>query len=149
MKNRRLFFLQNGGTPPPLDSRSRAGLRATLKVNLASASVNEGTPLTAQVVVTNSGTAIWLPRSSKLGAVLLGCHLLDASGKMLKMDFVRWPLTPGDGRSIAPGETVRLEVRMPSPARGSYILEFDLVSEATGWFATNHSEIVRARIQIS
>jgi hypothetical protein len=145
-----MFFLQNGGETPPMDSRSRAGLGATLEVNLGSASVREGAPLLAKVAVTNSGKAIWLPRSSKVGAVWLGCHLLDASGKMLAVDFFRQALTPGEGRPIRPGETVTFDMQMRSPPeKGAYVLEFDLVSEAVGWFAANGSQIVRSKIQVT
>jgi len=149
MQDRRVFFLQKGGEAPPLDSRSRAGLAATLEVKLASATVQAGTPLVAQVIVTNSGRATWLPASSKVGAVRLGCHLLDASGKMLAVDYFRQALTPGDGLPIAPGKTVKLETRIPSPPEGSYVLEFDLVSESVGWFAMSGSEIVRRTIQVT
>jgi len=148
MHHRRLFFLQKGGEAPVLDSRRRAGLAAKLEANLASATVKEGTPLIAQVVVTNSGRATWLPRSSKVGAVRLGCRLLDASGKTLAGDFFRNDLTPGDGLPIAPGETLRLDVRIPSPPKGGYILEFDLVSESVVWFSMNGSQTVRLTIQI-
>src|SRR5438445_3488280 len=149
MQDRRVFFLQKGGEAPPLDSRSRAGLAATLEVKLASATVQAGTPLVAQVIVTNSGRATWLPASSKVGAVRLGCHLLDASGTMLAVDYFRQALTPGDGLPIAPGKTVKLETRIPSPPEGSYVLEFDLVSESVGWFAMSGSEIVRRTIQVT
>jgi SAM-dependent methyltransferase len=148
MKNRRLFFLQNGGEPPPLDSRSRAGLHATLQIDLSSSTAKPGAPLAARAVVTNSGRAIWLPRSAKAGAVLLGCHLLDASGKMLKTDFFRAPLTPGDGRPLAPGESVMLDLRLPPLEKGDYILEFDLVSESISWFAINGSEVVRRNLRV-
>ncbi len=149
LKNRRLFFLQNGGIPAPLDSRSRAGLSANLKVSLMSAEVKESGSVAAQAVITNSGRAIWLPRSAKVGAVLLGCHLLDGSGKMLKIDFFRQPLTPGEGRPIAPGETVTIDLSLPALQKGDYILEFDLVSEAIGWFANSGSEIVRQKLQVN
>lgn len=147
MENQRLFFLQKGGPAPALDSRSRAGLAAKLEVDLASASVKEGTPLRAKIVVTNNGRALWLPRSSKIGGVWLGCRLLDASGRMLDMSFFRQPLTPGE-RPIAPGETVTLEAQIPVPAKGSYILEFDLVSESVGWFSMTGSEAVRLAMQV-
>lgn len=149
MQDRRLFFLQKGGEAPAPDSRRRAGLAARLEVNAASASVKYGTPLTAQVIVTNSGRATWLPRSSKVGAVRLGCRLLDTSGKMLTGDFFHRDLTPGDGRPITPGEILRLDVRIPSPPKGRYILEFDLVSEHVIWFSMNGSQTVRLTIQVT
>lgn len=148
MQGLRLFFLQKAGQAPALDSRSRAGLAAKLEVHVASATVKEGEPVTAQVTITNTGRAIWLPRSSKRGAVQLGSRLLDASGRLLDIDVSRHPLTPGDGRSIAPGETVKLDVKIPSPSRGSYILEFDLVSEQIAWFSMMGSQAVRVTFQV-
>lgn len=145
----RLFFLQKGPQAEALDSRSRAGLAATLEVKIVSTTVKEGAPLTARVVVTNSGRALWLPRRAPRGAVLLGCHLLDDSGRLLDLDFFRHPLTAGEGRTIAPGETVTLDVEIPSPSKGSYVLEFDLVSESVLWFAMGGTKAVRVRIQIT
>lgn len=149
MQGRRVFFLQKGGEAPPLDSRSRAGLAATLEVKLASATVKEGTPLRVQASITNSGRAAWLPASSKVGAVQLGCHLLDASGKMLKVVYFRQALIPGDGLPVAPGKTVKIDARIPSPPKGRYVLEFDLLSESVGWFAISGSQIVRRTIQVT
>jgi len=148
MEDRRLFFLHKGEEAPALDSRRRTGLAAQLQVNLASATVRQGTPLIAQVAVTNSGQATWLPHSSKVGGVRLTCHLLDVSGKMLAPDYFGHPLTPGDGRPIAPGETLQLRVRIPSPPKGRYILEFDLVSLSVGRFSFSGSETVRVTFQV-
>src|SRR5205823_14746567 len=105
--------------------------------------------LGAQVIVTNSGRAAWLAASARGGAVRRGCHLLDASGEMLAVDYFRQALAPGDGLPIAPGKAVKLETRIPSRPEGSYVLEFDLVSESVGWFAMSGSEIVRRTIQVT
>jgi 2-polyprenyl-3-methyl-5-hydroxy-6-metoxy-1,4-benzoquinol methylase len=148
MQETRLFFLHKGGRVPVADSRSLIGLMAKLEVNVASTTIREGTPVAAQVIVTNGGRALWLPRSAKNGAVYLGCHLLDGSGKMLNQDFSRHALTPGDGRPIAPGETVKLDIKLPALAKGRYILEFDLVSESVIWFAYTGSQVVRIAVQV-
>ena len=151
MQERRMFFLQKPPLTAPYDSRSRAGLSAKLAVTVASTSVNAGGSLTATVVATNSGLATWLRHghTGTRGAVLLGCHLLDASGRRLTSGFFMHPLTEGDGRSIAPGETVTLEVRVPAPPKGSYILEFDLVSQSVAWFGTLGSQPVRIKVQVT
>jgi 2-polyprenyl-3-methyl-5-hydroxy-6-metoxy-1,4-benzoquinol methylase len=148
MENTRLFFLQKGGQSPVLDSRSRVGLRATLEVVVASTRVKEGQPVTAQVVVTNAGRALWLPQGAP-GAVYLGCHLADGSGRMLKTDFSRHELTPGAGHPIASGETVKLEIKLPPLPKGRYLLEFDLVSESVSWFAYNGSQTVRIAVEVA
>lgn len=149
MQEDRLFFLHKSGAAAALDSRGRTGLIAKLEVNVASPTVSEGTPLTAHVVVTNRGRALWLPRSAKTGAVSLGCHLFDGSGKMLNLDFSRHALTPGGGRPIASGETVKLDIKLPPLARGRYILEFDLVSESVNWFAVMGSRAVRIAVEVT
>src|SRR2546426_150659 len=149
MQDRRVFFLQKGGEAPPLDSRSRAGLAATLEVKLASATVQAGTPLLAQVIVTNSGRATWVPARSKVGAVRLRGHPPGGSGKKLAVGYFPQGLTPRDGLPLAPRQTLQLQNAIPSPPEGSYVLEFDLVSESVGWFAMSGSEIVRRTIQVT
>jgi SAM-dependent methyltransferase len=149
MQDTRLFFLYKSLVPAAPDSRSRSGLAAKLEVRLASTTAKEGASLAAQAVITNSGNALWLPRSAKRGAVLLGCHLLDGSGRMLNLGFFVQPLTPGDGRPIAPGETVRVDISMPLPPKGSYILEWDLVSASVGWFSSFGSTPVRVKIEVT
>lgn len=148
MQEVRVFFLHKSGQPPAPDSRSRVGLNAKLEVNVASTRVKEGTRVTAQVVVTNAGRALWLPHSAKDGAVYFGCHLFDGSSQILNPAFSRHALTPGDGRPVAPGETVKFDVELPPLAKGSYILEFDLFSESAGWFAYSGSQVVRIAVQV-
>lgn len=148
MEDTRLFFLQKSALAAVMDSRTRAGLAAKLEVKPASTTVKEGAMLNAQVGVTNSGAATWLPRSAARGGVMLGCHLLDASGRLIDLDYFRHPLTPGEGRSIAPGESVTVEVSMPVPGRGSYLLDWDLVAEAVGWFSTRGMVPVRVKIEV-
>jgi SAM-dependent methyltransferase len=122
MADTRLFFLQKGVAGLAPDSRARAGLAGKLALHVPSTTLKEGEPLAAQVVVTNSGSALWLPHGAKRGAVLFGCHLLDASGRMLNLDFFRHPLTPGEGRIVSPGEMLSLDMRIPPPPKGTYIL---------------------------
>lgn len=148
MQYQRLFFLQKRGPLSVRDSRGRAGLAGKLAVNLESATVKQGTPLTGRVVATNTGQAQWLPGAVKRGAVLFGCHLLDASGRMVDVDFFRQALTPEDGRPIRPGESVEIDIRIPPPAAGGYLLECDLLSEAVGWFSQLGSDPVRVRIDV-
>jgi SAM-dependent methyltransferase len=148
MADIRLFFLQKGVAGLAPDSRARAGLAGKLALHVASTTVKEGEPLAAQVVVTNSGSALWLPRGAKRGAVLFGCHLLDASGRMLNVDFFRHPLTPGEGRIVSPGEVLSLDMQIPPPPRGSHILECDLVAEQVGWFGSFGSLPMRIKIDV-
>jgi SAM-dependent methyltransferase len=147
MQERRVFFLHKG-EPALADSRRPVGLLAKLSVSLASPKVTSGTPFSASVIVENSGSAIWLPTTAKTGAVHLGCHLFSASGKQLDLDYFRQVLTSGEGRPIQPGETLGFEVKVPSPPKGHYVLEFDLVSEMVCWFALNGSQTVRVAAEV-
>jgi SAM-dependent methyltransferase len=148
MHDRRMFFLQKGGEPP-MDSRTRGGLNAKLQVALTSVAPKEGSPLTARAVVTNTGKAIWLPHSAGAGGVELGIHLLDASGTLLEHGYVRHPLTPGAGRTIAPGETVTLDLRIPKLPKGRHVLEFDLISRSVVWFSVMGVDTVRLPVEVN
>lgn len=48
-----------------------------------------------------------------------------------------------------PAEAVKLEVNLPPLARGTYILEFDMVSLDVSWFARNGSPVVRVTVEVS
>jgi ubiquinone/menaquinone biosynthesis C-methylase UbiE len=148
MEGRRVFFMQKGAQPPIYGSRSRVGLAAKLDVTLRSESVKAGEALEARIVVTNTGKATWLPHGAKPGAVWLGCHLLGAAGRVGGFECPRHALTPGDGRPVAPGETLTLDVKIPAPPKGSHVLEFDLVSESVAWFASVGSEPARVNVQV-
>ena len=63
-------------------------------------------------IVTNTGTATWLPSNAPRGGVALGTHLYDASGALVSFDFHTEPLTDPP-REIASGETVRVRVTLP------------------------------------
>jgi SAM-dependent methyltransferase len=147
MQNRRVFFLLKG-SPASADSRQRAGLLAQLRIDLVANTVKAGQDFLVHVRVTNCGSAIWLPSTAPKGPVNLGLHLYDAAGQLLNRDYFRQALTPGAERPIQPGETVGFETRIPSPAPGRYVFEFDLVSEMVCWFALNGSETVRREIEV-
>ena len=149
LEDLRLFFLQKGPLNAVLDSTRRNNLAGKLEVTLAAASAKAGTPLHARVVVTNTGRATWLPRSAPRGGVLLGCRLFDASGKLIDLDYGRFPLTPGEGRAIAPGETLTVELDVPAPPKGRYLLEWDLVAESVGWFSTVGLVPARVNVEVS
>lgn len=156
--NMRIFFLQKGEPGPP-DSRQRAGLGAQLEVRLDSSLVpasREGSPwrrpkpqlFTVHATIRNSGQSIWLPSNARVGAVNFGCHLYDPAGNLLQLGYVHAPLLPGAPRAIHPGETLSVDVEIPAPRRGEYLLEFDLVSEAVCWFGMHgHSQPVRKKIE--
>lgn len=148
VQHRRVFFLFKGESSAPPDSRQREGLLAELYVELASACVAAGEPVGLRAVVKNSGTAVWLPTTARVGAVHFGVHLFDQSGVLLDLDYFRQHLTPGEGRQILPGETIEITAEVPMPAAGRYILQCDLVSEAVCWFEHNASPTVRFAVEV-
>lgn len=147
MQNQRSFFLYRGEVAAT-DSRFRTGLKAIIKVSPQAATVKLGERITLQAVVKNNGSSIWLPRSAGLGAVLLGCHVYESSGRIFHHSYHWEVLTPGDGRPIMPNETVEFEVNLPPLPKGSYILEFDMVSNDVCWFALNGSPTVRVTANV-
>ena len=80
---------------------------------------------------------------------MLGCHVYDSAGKIAHHSYHWEALTPGDGRTIAPDETVEFEVNVPTLPPGNYSLEFDMVSNDVCWFALNGSPTVRVAVKIS
>ena len=93
LENRRLFFLTKEGSEA-IDSRQRSALAAKLRVRLDETHVRDGTELAARATIVNSGSAAWRPTTARVGAVLLGAHLFDASGRELDHDYFRQPLAP-------------------------------------------------------
>ncbi|HBB35126.1 MAG TPA: hypothetical protein DDZ80_22850 [Cyanobacteria bacterium UBA8803] len=147
MENRRVFFLHKGDAPIP-DSRQRAGLAAQLDIKAYETKLKEGLSLRTDVTVTNIGNIVWLSTTAQVGAVNLGIHLLDKSGKQINYDYFRQALIPNEDRPILPKETLNFELQVPLPAKGSYILEFDLVSEGVCWFSLNGSLTTRIEIEV-
>lgn len=148
LQNQRNFFLYKG-METVSDSRFRAGLMGRIKIAPEHLSAREGEPIKAQATVTNTSKSLWLPRSAGLGAVQLGCHVYDAQGQLLHHSYHWEALTPGEGYPILPGQTVSFEVSVPALPKGSYILEFDLVSNDVCWFALNGSEQTRVTANVN
>jgi SAM-dependent methyltransferase len=148
VQHRRVFFLFKGESTAPPDSRQREGLLAQLQVELATARVAASEPFSLKAVVKNSGTAVWLPTTARVGAVHFGAHLFDERGVLLDLDYFRHRLTPGEGRAIPPGETLEIAAEVPAPPAGKYVLQFDLVSEAVCWFEHNGSPTVRLAVEV-
>jgi 2-polyprenyl-3-methyl-5-hydroxy-6-metoxy-1,4-benzoquinol methylase len=169
-QSHRIFFLYKGEPGTASDSRRQAGLLADLEVTLASARVAYGDLLHLNVVVKNVGNAIWLPTTGadestpgapsifdergnlikenlQRGAVHLGSHLFDRQGHLLGRDYSRHLLTE-DAQPVKPGDVLSLETTLASPKQGSYVLEFDLVSEWVCWFEANGSQTVRLEFDV-
>jgi SAM-dependent methyltransferase len=149
MQHRRVFFLYKGESQTPPDSRQREGLKAELKVELSSPAITVGNSVSLNVVVTNTGSAIWLPSEARVGGVRFGVHLFDDNAKLLDLDYFRQNLTDDQARHVGPGETIEFVAEVPSPSAGDFILECDLVSEGICWFEHNGSATVRFRIKVT
>jgi hypothetical protein len=90
----------------------------------------EGETLEIPLRLKNTGKNPW--SSLEKNPCFLSYHLLDGSGKTLKFDNPRTSFP----RMISPGETTEIPVKIKTPlAKGTYILEFDLVREGLAWFA--------------
>jgi SAM-dependent methyltransferase len=147
MENQRNFFLYKG-PPAAKDSRYGEGLTGKIRLSPQTSTVREGEPVKLKATVTNNSNSIWLPVTSAAGGVMLGCHVHYADGSLFRESYQWFALTPGDGRKIFPGETVSLDVELTPLPPGSYILEFDLVSNNICWFVMNDSEVVRVRADV-
>jgi SAM-dependent methyltransferase len=147
LQNERNFFLYKGETNKP-DSRYREGLTAKIAVAPAHLTVKEGEPISVRATITNNSSSVWLPRSSGMGAVHLGCHLYDRNGNILRHSHHWEPLTPDDGREIVPDETIEVAAIIPTPAAGEYLLEFDMVSNDVCWFALNGSQQPHVSLEV-
>lgn len=167
--NHRIFFLYKGVAEFPSDSRQPGGLHAGLDLKLTPQELLEGHPLTFPVTVTNIGTSVWLTRvdsdnsvsaeplmtsegrvlkeNLRRGEVHLGSHLFNDRGELIERDYSRHALTSRTG-AVAPGETISLNITLPCPASGRYILEFDMVSEWVCWFELNGSKTARIELVI-
>jgi len=110
--------------------------------------LREGEPIKLKAIVTNDSKSVWLPVSAKAGGVLLGCHVRYADGSVFRESYQWIALTSGEGRRIFPGETVAVEVELSPLPRGSFVLEFDLVSNNVCWLAINGSEVVRVNAEV-
>jgi hypothetical protein len=147
LQNQRNFFLYKGPAQAR-DSRYRQGLTALVKVSPTALAVKEGEDVKLDAVVTNNSELAWLPRSAGVGAVHLGCHVYHADGTMFRESYHWEPLTRDDQREIKPGEMVEVTVNLPSLPRGSYTIEFDMVSNDVCWFAVNGSQVARVEVEV-
>ena len=116
LRHVRSFTLVKAGTGRA-DSRTTDGLACDVRTLAAPAVA--GQPMVVDAIVTNTGTATWLPSNAPLGGVGLGTHLYDAAGTLVAFDFHCEPLTDPP-REIPPGDTVRCRVTLPPLGAGEY-----------------------------
>lgn len=148
LDNQRNFFLFKG-EPKKRDSRYRQGLTAEIRISPATAVAKEGDAIPLNAVIRNNSEASWLPRNAGLGAVMLGCHVYHADGATFRESYHWEPLTADDEQSIQPGESVQFGFQLPGLPRGSYRLDFDMVSNDVCWFAINGSHLARVELEVA
>ena len=93
--------------------------------------VQAGAEQLATVELENAGSATWRTRGPEDG-LFLAYHWLDERGNPIVWDGTRTPLE----RPVAPGETLRQEMRLRGPIPpGRYRLAVDLIEEHRFWLA--------------
>jgi hypothetical protein len=117
---------------------------AALEVQMpASARCGEG--IVAEVVAHNTGHLDWLPQGGSWPFLNLSHHLLTSSGLLVRRDGERIPMP----RVVAPGESARFLFDFRAPdAAGSYLVEWDLVSEGECWFAECGGQTARVPLLV-
>jgi len=139
LRHVRSFYLVKSGAAR-VDSRSAAGLACDIRAGLKPGSGASG-PFVVEALVTNTGTATWLPSGVSPGGVSLGAHLYDSSGTLLSFDFETAPLSVPP-REIAPGDAVSCSMQLAALGTGRYRLELDCVADRVTWFAQAGSPTV-------
>lgn len=147
LANQRTFFLHKGAAHAT-DSRYRAGLQARIETREAAVTARANQTITIHATAVNNSPSVWLPRGAGLGAVLLGVHVCDRDGRIIKHSYHWEALTPGEGRPILPGETVEVEVNVPGLPAASYVLKLDMVSYDVAWFAANGSPQAAVALEV-
>jgi SAM-dependent methyltransferase len=129
MRGRAVFFLHKGEVRR--DSRSHVGLAHSMRTSSVERDVPRGRSVEIGVDITNSGQATWLMTNTPaLGIVRVATHLYDANARMIALDHSRHDL-PHD---VGPGESIHMNIDVPLPADGSFVVGVDLVAEGVIWF---------------
>ncbi len=91
-----------------------------------------GRPVSVTVTVRNTGSTTWSEAAAyRLGAV-------NDSDPFTADNRVRLPA----GVTVAPGQTYTFDFVMTAPAAGSYLTDWRMVHDGTGWFGETHRETV-------
>lgn len=124
--NRRVFFLYKGDSDRK-DSRAATGLACELEL---SASIDAGA-VSIDGLITNTGTATWLPSMQGVGSVNIGVRLYDENGVLLNADYARAVLS---NDPTGPGLSRHVTFTIPLPATQPFTIGVDLVAEGVTWF---------------
>ncbi len=123
-RNVTVFHLVRGA-PAQLDSRTRDGLVAELRIERVERVEPVSTAggmrrLKLTVAVRNSSDRVWRRSGRDPGCVNLGVRRLDATGELVDQDYLRHRFDA----DLAPGGTVTISVELPVPVAAS-IMKFE------------------------
>ncbi|HEX5855864.1 MAG TPA: hypothetical protein VFZ57_09605 [Thermoanaerobaculia bacterium] len=125
-----------------------SGFRASMDLARFPTAGRSGESLRGQVIVANLSDQVWPAAAwNATGRVVnLSYHWLALDGTVLVNDGLRTPL-PFD---LRPKRRVAFEARVALPEMaGRYLLEFDLVQEGVGWFASHGSPSARVVFEVT
>jgi SAM-dependent methyltransferase len=145
MRDVHIFFLFRPGEVS-VDSRHGEALACAIEAELVEPA-HAGEPIPLRARIRNIGRALWLPSGLQPGAVNVGCHLYDAKGNLLRLDY-QWADLTSEKRHVAPGETVTVTIALPPLDRGQYQVEVDCVASLVGWFAQFGSKPARVMVDV-
>jgi hypothetical protein len=137
---RHFYVVTLGKGEPKSDSRNPKQLRARITpLGTARLEGVAAKQLQFRVRVLNTGDTTWLHQLTPYGGyVMLGGHLLDQNGALLRRGFLRAPL-PFD---VPPGGSAELDVSMYVPSEtGRYLVRLDMVDEFVAWFEACGSSV--------
>jgi hypothetical protein len=104
--------------------------------------VQPGVAITIDIDVTNTSPLDW--RRDAYGAMRVGNHWSDGSGRMVQRDDGRTPLP-----SLTSGERCRLALTITTPQTpGDYVCEIDLAHEGVLWFSDRGAVLARFSVRV-
>jgi glycosyltransferase involved in cell wall biosynthesis/SAM-dependent methyltransferase len=121
------------------DSRTPGLLRAEFRLTgPLSRRVEPNEQISAMITIRNTGDTLWLSgQTVRAGIVMPGVRVFDQRGEVVR-EVHGHPMLP---RSIAPGQTIAMEIPCPVPAvPGNYTVKIDLVDQQVCWFEERGSQ---------
>ena len=129
-------------------SSTPVGLKAALTLEEAPKTCRPKAEISYRIWSENIGIAKWLaPGENRThGAVFLSVHILDQAEEILAWDYAREPIK----EELEPGDRVCLEIWLQAPdTPGSYLIEFDMVSEHVTWFEDLGSSTLSLELEVA
>ena len=128
------------------------GLKAILNIQLKNNTTHGKGFFFGMAKITNIGVTAWKIRESEseTGKVNLGIQLLNEAETLMNRDYFRYSLISSEPtEKIMPSEIITIDLKIPSPKKGTYFLKFDLVSENVTWFEQVGSQTVEIKVMVT